>query len=413
MSTLKQISEMMNVSIVPAIMGEEFTLAPDLSNIIDFGTVISSMTADQFKSYMGDFVAGVAKTTTDTREYSPERIPFYVDSQEYGGMVQSLKIDMFDTQDSNLFSLENGQVYNDVNKYFGTPVSNKVYEKDVTYQIVKSIPEFMYKKAFTTPEGVAALVAYIERTIRNSLNRAESALEHNLLAALAISGKEIKLVTEYNNMVNGVSPADPIFAAITKDVTVTDEATPVTYTTAAGKPAAVTAANCIYNPHFMRWAIYTIKTVSDALPFVNKKYNDGTVSTWLNREDRVRVFNSAFINAYETYLKADVYNVDQVDIDGAYYKTPFWNVQPEALIPTIENSTSAEYQITVEEQPQNTSLDHVVGVVFDRYAAGYTETPIPVATSYNASGRFFNYFHDVDVRYFVDMRNTAVTFTLN
>ena len=412
--TLEQISTLLNASIVPAIMGDTFTVNPDLSNIIDFGTVVSAMSADQFKSYFGDFVAGVARTDADTREYSPERLPFRITSQEYGGLVQSLKIDMFDAQDSNLYSLTDGTTYNDVNKYFGTSVSNKVYEKDTTYQIVKSIPTEMYKKAFTSAEGVATVVAYIERTIRSSINRNESALEHNLLAALAVVGQKINLVTMYNEMVTGVSPADPIFAAISENVTVSDEATPVTYTSAVGKPAVVTSENCIYNPYFMKWAICTIKSVSDALPFVNKKYNDGTVSTWLPREDRVRVFNSAFINAYETYVKADVYNRDEVDIDGSYYKTPFWNEQPEDLVPTIANSTRALYREHPEGlDPTNESVDYVIGIVYDRYAAGYTETPLPVDVSYNASGRFYNYFHDTNVRYYIDSRNTAIVFTLN
>ena len=410
--TLKQISTMMNQRVVKAIMGEEFTLNPDLSNIIDFGTKIADMTASQFKDYMNTFVAGVYKTVTDDREYSPERLPLRVDEQEYGGLVQSIKADMYTVQDSKLYSLSDSTTYDDVNKYFGTSFDNKVYEKDDTYQLVKSIPQYMYKKAFTSAEGVAQLVAYIERLIRNTLNRAESALEHNLLAGLALVGKRIKLVKMYNEMVTGVSPADPIFAAITKDVTVTDESTPVTYTTAAGMPAVVTSSNAIYNPHFMKWAIMTIKNVSDALPFANKRYNDGTVSTWLPLSDRVRVFNSAFINAYEVFSKADTFNKEEIDLDGGYYKTPFWNVQPSDLVPTIDNSTKVGYTSVVEEVETNANINYVVGLVFDRYAVGYTQTPIPVEMSYNESGRFYNMFHDVCNRYYIDTRNTAVVFTL-
>ena len=417
--TLNQIATMMNERIVPAIMGDEFTLSPDLANIVDFGTKIADMTASQFKDYMNAFVAGIAKTVTDTREYSPEKLPFYIDEQEYGGAVQSIKADMFTVQGSKLYSLVNGDTYNDVNKFFGTSFDNRVYEKDDTYQLVKSIPQYMYKKAFTSAAGVSEIVAYIERLIRNTLNRADSAMEHNLLAALASEGKKINLVTMFNNMVNGVvSPAtDPIFAAIYTDVTTTGAVgSETTYTTAAGKPAPVTAANCIYNPMFMKWAINVIKNVSDALPFANKKYNDGTVSTWCPREDLVRVFNSAFINAYEVFLKADTKNRDEIDIDGGYYKTPFWNIQPDALVPDIVNSTTVgKTQWSDDSTPveSNNNLNYVVGIVFDRQAAGYTRTPIPTEMSYNESGRFYNMFVDINNRYYVDTRNTAVVFTLN
>ena len=417
--TLNQIATMMNQRIVPAIMGEEFTLSPDLANIVDLGTKIADMTASQFKDYLNTFVAGVAKTITDTREYSPEKLPFYIDEQEYGGAVQSIKADMFTVQGSNLYSLENGETYGDVNKYFGTSFDNKVFEKDDTYQLVKSIPQYMYKKAFTSAEGVSEITAYIERLIRNTLNRAESAMEHNLLAALAWKGQKINLVTTFNNMVTGVvSPAtDPIFAAIYTDVTTTGtDPNVTTYTTEGGKPATVTAANCIYNPIFMKWAINVIKNVSDALPFANKKYNDGTVSTWCDRSDLTRVFNSAFINAYEVFLKADTRNRDEVDIDGGYYKTPFWNIQPDDLIPTITNSTTVgktKWSDDATPVESNDNLSNVIGIVFDRNAAGYTRTPIPTEMSYNESGRFYNMFIDINNRYFIDTRNTAVVFTLN
>ena len=106
--TLKQISTALNASIVPAIMGGDYTVNPDLSNIVDLGTAISAMSADQFKSYFNDFAAAV-KTYVDTRGYSPENLPLFVDSQEYGGILQSIKSDFVETRGSNLYSLVDGQ----------------------------------------------------------------------------------------------------------------------------------------------------------------------------------------------------------------------------------------------------------------------------------------------------------------
>ena len=131
--TLKQISEALNTTIVPAIMGGDYTVNPDLSNIVDLGTAISAMTADQFKDYFNKFAAGV-RTYVDARGYSPEELPLFVDSQEYGGIVQSIKSDFVETRGSNLYSLVDGQYYNDVNKYFGTKFDNKIFEKtDIFY----------------------------------------------------------------------------------------------------------------------------------------------------------------------------------------------------------------------------------------------------------------------------------------
>ena len=392
--TLKQISEALNASIVPAIMGDGYTVNPDLSNIVDLGTKISAMTADQFKSYFNDFAATV-KTYVDTRGYSPENLPLFVDSQEYGGILQSIKSDFVETRGSNLYSLVDGQYYNDVNKYFGTRFDNKIFEKDITYGYAKSIPNTMYKKAFMSADGVTQLVANIETMLENSIRRDISALEHNLLGSLALNGKKVDLVTVYNTMLTSGNVAQSA-------ITGTSGADSVTLDT--GKMVQVTSDNCIYNKYFMQWAFETISNIVSAARFANKKYNDGTVSTWVTKEESILIFNSIFRNRAQAMKLSDP--------DGAtVYDTPFWNAQTDNTVPTVTNSTHVIYTDDGLETG-NKSLDYVVGIYYDRRAVGYTTTPIPPRTSYNADGDFYNHFRDFNARYWVDTRNTAIVFTL-
>ena len=393
--TLTQISEALNSSIVPAIMGDDYTVNPDLSNIVDFGTAISAMTADQFKDYFNQFAAAV-RTYVDTRGYSPEELPLFVDSQEYGGIVQSIKSDFVETRGSNIYSLVDGQYYNDVNKYFGTKFDTKIYEKDTTYSYAKSIPNTMYKKAFMTASGVSELVALIETMLENSIRRDSSALEHNLLAALATKGKRIDLVTAYNAMIEtGNVPQSAI------DGTNGESAVALNM----GKMVAVTSENCVYNKFFMMWAFETISNIVAAAKFANKKYNDGTISTWQTKADSVMVFNSVFRNRAAALRLAEPTGVQIFD-------TPFWNAQTDNPVPTISNSTHV-LETTDGTEVGNKSIDYVVGMYYDRRATGYTETPVAPRTSYNADGDFYTHFRDFNVRYWVDTRNTAIVFTLN
>lgn len=399
--TLTQIADILNDSIVPAIMGDTFTINPNLDNIVDLGTAIDDMTADQFKDYLNQFAAGVARTVIDTREYSPEMLPLRVNSQEYGGLIQSLKTDFTEVRDSVLYSLIDGTTYNDVNKFFGSSFDNKIYEKDTTWEIAKSIPKTMYKKAFTSAEGVAQLTALIESGMTRSLNRAESALEHTLISSLATHGQTINLVTTYNALVDSIVTGEGVTGTVD-----TDEVDILT-----GQQVEVTSANCIYNEAFMKWAIMTIKNVVKASRFANTKYNDGTVSTWLGADDTIMIFNSAFLEALNVMIKSDVIHKDELSL-GTVYDTPFWNKQPSGLVPTVANSATV-LDNTGDTAATNKQTDNVIGIVFDRYAVGYTETPIPARTSYNAHGDFYNTFVDTNVRYYEDTRNTAITFTLN
>ena len=403
--TLTQIADILNDSIVPAIMGDAFTVNPNLDNIVDLGTAIGSLTADQFKDYLNEFASGVARTVVDTRDYTPEQLPLRVNSQEYGGLVQSIKTDFTEVRDSVIYSLIDDTTYSDVNKFFGSSFDNKIYEKDTTWEVVKSIPKTMYKKAFTSAEGVTQITALIETGIRRSLNRAESALEHTLIADLAKNAVQIDLVTAYNAMITSE------LASVVTGEGVTGTSGEAAVDILAGQQVEVTSDNCIYNEAFMKWAIMTIKNVIKASRFANQKYNDGTLSTWLGSDDTTMIFNSSFLEALNVIIKSDVIHKDELSL-GTVYDTPFWNIQPESLIPTVANSSTI-IDNTGDKAATNTQIDNVVGLVYDRYACGYTETPIPTRTSYNAHGDFFNIFTDVNVRYYVDTRNTAIAFTLN
>ena len=392
--TLNQISEALNSSIVPAIMGDDYTVNPNLDNIVDLGTAISAMTPDKFKDYFNQFAATV-RTYIDARGYSPEELPLYVDSQEYGGIVQSIKSDFVETRGSNLYSLVDGNYYNDVNKYFGTKFDNKVFEKDVTYSYAKSIPNTMYKKAFMSAAGVSELVALIETMLENSIRRDSSALEHNLLGSLAIHGKQISLVTVYNTMLETGNIGQSATTGLNGENTVSLD---------VGKMVPVTSQNCVYNKYFMQWAFETISNITSAAKFANKKYNDGTISTWQSKADSVMIFNSCFRNRAAAYKLAEPTGVTVSD-------TPFWNAQTDNPVPTVENTSHVIYTDDGLESG-NKSLNFVVGLYYDKRAVGYTTTPISPRTSYNADGDFYNHFRDFNARYWIDTRNTAIVFTL-
>ena len=53
---LKQISTLINETIVPNTLGEGTTIAEDLSNIVDLGTAIADLTADDMKNFTKDFI---------------------------------------------------------------------------------------------------------------------------------------------------------------------------------------------------------------------------------------------------------------------------------------------------------------------------------------------------------------------
>lgn len=400
MATLQQIANHLNSSIVPAIMGENFTINPNLDNIVDLGTAISAMTANDFKDYLNTFVSAVAKTKIDNREYAPNTVPMAVNSQEYGGLVQSLKADLVSASDSQIYDLQDGTVYNDVNTYFGTAINNKVFTKSDTWRIVRSIPRSMYKKAFNSAEGVSQLVALIENSVDRSIAVNETSLKHNLLSTACLKGVKVNLVTAYNAAIATITTGNNTVGTMGADDVdlVTD------------KPTSVTTANCLYNKHFVKWAVARIKDIMNNSKYLNKKYNDGTIETFLRQRDVISVFNDIAINNIEMTLdkSTEIQNL---------YTVPFWNVQSTNVIPDIATATAVKYNdgisMEVLTADDNKTLSNVIGIVYDKNALGYTVTPLSVRTSYNEAGDFYNPFMDNNVQYHIDTRDTFIVFTLN
>lgn len=411
--TLQQISSILNNSIAPLILGEGATISPTLDNLTDLGTAIENATADQLKDYTRRFVAGVARTMFDTRDYNPPALPIRIDSQEYGGVVQSVKVDFTESRDSAIYSLVDGTVYSDVNKYFGTAVNNKVYERDNGWSYVISIPKEKFKKSFTSAQGVQELTNTIRMRIKRTMARDENALQHNLISSLIKNAivdsqgdsREIKLVTAYNALVNAEN-------SIVTGTAITGTNGENEVDLVSGQATPVTAENCLYNEHFRKWATTVIKSVIDNAQYAGKKYNDGTINAWLG-SDKTVLFIGQFADMMEQGTLPE------------HTRVSFWNYNPTTVIPSLADVTKVVYNtgavseggdpwdITDLSANNNLTINNVIGIVFDRYAVGYTVTPLDAETSYNEQGRFFNVWEEINHREYIDTRNVSIVFTLN
>jgi hypothetical protein len=67
---------------------------------------------------------------------------------------------------------------------------------------------------------------------------------------------------------------------------------------------------------------------------------------------------------------------------------------------------------TSGESTKTTTIDHVVGVFYDKYSAFITNKLEKTTSDYIAKGDFNTFFHHVVKSYAIDTRNTAVVLTL-
>ena len=379
---LTQVATLLNETIVPNLLGEGTTISADLSNIVDLGTALEDITAEDMQDFAKDLVVGVARNLFDSRAYRSETYGLMNDAREFGGVVQRVKVKLYSATDSPIWTLQNGTDYFD-GTYYGADIDSKIYTKDTIFQVKNSIPVEKFKQSFTSADGVMSLIATIEQQVDNTitmeLNGLAKTTLQQMIATSVASGQVIHLLTEYNTL-----------AGLTGD-------------------DALTVDTCLYNAPFLRWCAMTIVRLRDLTQDMNKKYNDGSIETFTPADDLRVTLLSEFARSIEFNMEADTFHNDIVSV-GEYNVINFWQNSSDDMLPSL--GATAEVKTNVGEASPVT-VSGVVGTIFDRYTAGLTARLDKITAQYIANGDYTTYFHHIANSRFIDTRNTGIVLCLD
>ena len=379
---LTQVATLLNETIVPNLLGEGTTISADLSNIVDLGTALADVTAEDMQDFAKDLVVGVARNLFDSRAYRSETYGLMNDAREFGGVVQRVKVKLYSAVDSPIWTLQNGTDYFD-GAYYGADIDSKIYTKDTIFQVKNSIPVEKFKQSFTSADGVMSLIATIEQQVDNTitmeLNGLAKTTLQQMIATSVANGQVIHLLTEYNTLA-GLSGDD-----------------------------ALTADTCLYNAPFLRWCAMTIVRLRDLTQDMNKKYNDGTIETFTPADDLRVTLLSEFARSIEFNMEADTFHNDIVSV-GEYNVINFWQNSSNGMLPSL--GVTAEVKTNVGEA-EPVTVSGVVGTIFDRYTAGLTARLDKITAQYIANGDYTTYFHHIANSRFIDTRNTGIVLCLD
>lgn len=396
--TLSQIATLLNNTIVPNVLGQgdsggtPITIAEDLRNVVDLGTALASIDGDTLKNYAKDLAVGIFNTFVDTRKYKDETYDLFMSEQEYGGAVARVKCKLFSATDTPILSLvdagNSGPDYTD-GKYYGADWNEKIYSKDYAFQIKYSISTEMFKKSFTSAEGVAKLVAMIENAVDNTLRVELNGLARGVLRKLAYSayagGRKIQLITTYNTL-KGYTSSDPGY---------------------------ITLANWKDSVTFKLWVQTLILELRKYMTDINEKYNDGTITTFCPEDETRCVMLTEFAAELDVAL-GSVYHKEMVQGTGAYRTINYWQNGTKDLLPQIQSGSLHDQIVeTIADSGTTTAtIDHIVGLFYDKYSAFLTNKLTKTTTKYVPEGDFQTFFmHNVKSAQ-IDSRNSAVVLLL-
>lgn len=387
MATLKQIADILNDEIMPNLFGDDTTIAEDLTNLVDVGTKLASMTADQIKDINNKFALGVVKTWFDTRKYvGSDNLGLLVDSQEYAGAMQRVKGKLFEASEDAMLTLDNATTDYLDGKYYPMDSEVKIYEKSTIWRIVYSVSTPMFKTYFTNAQDLQRYVALIEQKVGDSIRVRTNALEKRLLNKLIVNtyadGRVLHLITMYNTE----------------------------FSLSSGDDGYITKANAKLHPEFWHWVAETVERLRTKLTEISTKYNDSSIEVFTPESD-IKVTLLKEFAVHNKYANIYTFNKDVVEMNG-YNTVEYWQNSSNELLPNM----GVTAQIVQDNgSSEDTTLNDIVGCIYDKYACQITTsfgTPF-VSTQYVGSVDFHTNFVHIANKYFIDESNNAIVLALD
>ena len=403
--TLTQIASLLNSTIVPNIFGQgeneshqAITIAEDLRNVVDIGTAIANLSANDLKDYLNQLVVGVYDTYCDTRSYKDETYDLFMDEIEYGGAIQRVKAKLLSASDTAILSLDNANNpaggsgyeidYTD-GHYWGTEWSDKIYTKDIAFKIKYSISTEMFKKSFTSAAGVQKLIAMIEANVDNTLKVELNGIARGILRKLILSAsagsRTIQLMTVYNTK-HGYTSSDPGYVSLS------------TWSS---------------DENFKLFCQTLILELRKYMTDMNEKYNDGTVPCFSPESDTRCVLLTEFAAELDVAL-GSVYHKELVDGTGAYRTINYWQNGTKDLIPYIKSGSLHDQivEVTADAPADPTTINHCVGLIYDKFSGFLSSKLDKVTSKYVPEEDFTTFFHHIVKSAAIDTRNCAVALLL-
>lgn len=372
------IASILNNAIMKNAVGSTTTVAENLSNIVEVGTVVSSLTADQLKSFTNEIVVGVHNYVVE-RIYSSKRFRLLKDSEQYGGALQRIMAsDNFVAQDSHLLNLVNGTSYLD-GKYYGLSLSSRVYVDTKAFKVVHSISEDNISQMFVSAEEVSKYFGLLAATEQNTITMQLEALEKRVINKAIVDtiadGRVINLLTAFNSYVGQ------------------------SYTLAQLR------ANRDLFAYFGSWCKAAIAQLVDYVKDPNKKYNDGTVLTF-SPADKIEVL---LLTQFATEIE---YIGNPIEPNPAVLVTfdtvNAWQNAGTSMLPSLSVAST----ITTTDGSTNTAVDNIVGFIADIDGMGITLKRNKITVEDVGSEGFKNFHHHIAENLYTDSRLAAVVLVL-
>lgn len=366
-------------------LGEGSVIKEDLTNIVDIGNEIIS--SDNVDNYVKKLVNHIGKVVFDNRVYGGNAPSVFMDSWEYGSILEKISSDIPKATENDTWNLVDGQSYDD-DIFYQPKISAKFFNNKVTFEVPVSFTEKQVKESFSSANQLNGFLSMIVNSVEKAMT-------------IRIDGLVMKAL---NNM-TAETLYDDLY--LIDKVVYTNTGVKALnllkmYTTKTGE--TLTADKALTDGGFIRFATYTINLYRDRMTKISTLFNVGGKAKFTPSTDISTVLLSDFSSSIGVYCKADLQNDIYVTLPK-HETVPYWQGSG------VDYSFNEVSKIDVKTSGGHTvSTSGILGIMFDREAVGVSNLDRRVTTNYNAKAEFYTNFYKLDAGYLNDLNENFIVF---
>lgn len=380
--TFNQVYEFTNTA-VKEVLGTSAVVNEDLSNIVDIGTQV--INANALDKYVNALVDRIGKVVFVDRVYTSKAPSILMDGWEYGQVCQKIDASLPTATENETWNLTDGTSY-DPNVFHQPKVTEKFFEKRVTFEVDLSVPTIQAKGAFTSPSAMGRFISMIYTKVNNAITLRVDKLQLSTIASLVASTYHADIGAGTASETSGVKAVNLL--KLYKDAT----------------GSAVTTATALTDLGFLKFSTEKILAYSDYMENYSTLFNVGATEKFTPKSLQHIVMLSDFQRSADVYLQSDTYHNEYTRLPEAQ-KVAYWQGTGTGF--SLDSLASLNVKTPSGD---SVTIPHLIGTIFDRDACGVCCIDRRVTTQYNAKAEFTNYFYKFDAGYFNDLNENCVAF---
>lgn len=380
MATINQIAPLLNAT-AKEIWGKNAPTVKDLSGLIALGNTVLSSDNNR-EQFLKVLVDRIKRTNIRVLDLEIEMPNILLDEESYFGILQKIDVQPMEVKEDNSWNIgENDYVSTiwDINK---PVVEQSLFNNISAFIIPVTVPDVLYKSAFTSERDMASFISAIFGTIEQSLIMYINALTHlalcNLIAERSKENKVINVLTLYND----------------------------TFST------QLTTSTALYNQQFLQFSAMIIRNYMKYLNTPSVLYNNGTKIRATARDNMHVLMLTDYVSAYTTYFESSSFHNELIELPN-YAELSYW--QNNGQNPIFSNNSKVNVIPSSEEEEDTPTAQVITGVICvlaDRQAIGVCLTEDWSGSDRNNRERYTNYTYGANRGYFNDLSENAIVFNI-